>query len=519
MIFRIALFTIFFWVIGVPGFTGRLPDFKTDATNTVKDFETSPVRPLEPGMNVGTNKTWQYASPTVVDWNGDGLFDLLVGYNLKTSANNPVIDSLQLVVYINQGSVGNPKFTGRPSDTTCFFVQIKYPGQNFLRNFTALGAHPTPNSSYVYPNVDWHTWLGFVPSIFDWNHDGLFDIFITIGACDPNCGIRQVVTCTEIWDKPGNWLLINTGTPGHPRFEKAANLNISPYNAGITGFELSTQEFAGLGVFRSMSCDGNFPQATLVDWNSDGIMDIQYAVGWANVVYGKKDSIGRWAPLQAVWSPKQNPVPVGTYYFGHHPILRTVDFNNDGVNELLVSSSQYGELHLYERLADSAGNVRYGRDTLLYKVTDGRWHHKFDVADYDEDGDLDVLCGWGRGTTAGRGLWLYRTPGGTAGSNPFVRAEKGGVQTRILSVSSFPNPSRGGLNLRWNTRGTDGPATVKVFDVRGRQIALFSPTSDAGSAHLRLSNSGNRGLSSTGLYFIRLTAQGRSITVQHLNLD
>jgi hypothetical protein len=133
-------------------FGSSLPDFKGDANNTLKDCETNQL--LEPGIPVVSGYTWQYASPTQVDWNGDGLFDLLVGYNVKNIANNPAIDSLKLVVYINQGSIGGPMFTGRPSDTTCFLVEIKYPGQNFMRPFSALGAHPTPNSDYIYPRID-----------------------------------------------------------------------------------------------------------------------------------------------------------------------------------------------------------------------------------------------------------------------------------------------------------------------------------------------------------------------------
>lgn len=475
-------------------YTGPLPDFTADQNNAVFDCEASPRRLLVPQLG---DTGYDWASPTLVDWDDDGLFDLLVGYNIQKP------DSLKLVVYINQGSVGAPRFTGRPSDTTCFFVKAKYPGQDFFRDFACLGAHPTAYDC-AYPDcIDWHTYMGFNTSILDWNHDGLFDVIVSEMACDVNCGCCNKVTCDYVWDRRGTWLLVNTGAPGRPEFGRVANLNYDPANARNPSAAIPADSFAGLALFQQMSCDGNFPQATLVDWNSDGIPDLNFAVSGAQICLGDTFADGRWKPRTGSWFPQ---VPANASDFGHNPLLRTADFNNDGVNELLSTNSDASEFWLFERNPDTAASQKYIGPTLLYKRIGGNYP-KYNLGDFDEDGDMDVLCGWGR--TNAFAIWIYRTPGGTAGSHPFVGNEKSALNyagAPGLTLSTFPNPSSGTTRISWS--GTS-PADVQVFNATGKQVKAFK-TSGKGSV------AWESGAVPAGVYLVRVRAGSRVVSVKHV---
>jgi hypothetical protein len=478
------------------GFNGALPDFNGDKNNKIMDFETGSL--LDPGLP-GTG--FEFASPTAVDWNNDGLYDLLVGYNLQTP------DSLKFVVFINQGSVGDPKFTGRASDTTCFFLNVKYPGQSTFRHFASLGYHPTAPG-------DNHRFMGFAPSIFDWNNDGLFDIFLSEGTCDKACGCCGTV-CTMLWNRRGIWLLINTGTVGNPEFGKVTNLSYNPFNQGYPGETLTNLEFQGVSLFTQISCNGNFPQATLLDWDSDGIMDINYAVKWADIVFGDTTASGQWKPRTS-WV-RQDALN-SDLSFGHHPLIRDGDFNNDGVNELLSLKGQYSEFWLFVRNPDTTATNLFIRDSLLYKRSVIGWHPKYDIIDYDEDGDMDVLAGWGRGNgePAQPGIWLYRTPGGTPGTHPFADIQKTGIAMPSGPKTDLfinPNPSSGLTEISWHGR-ISAKARICLYDIKGNLIDSYKNITAGSITWKGCDRNGN--LLPSGVYLIRLSVNNRLIVKQFI---
>jgi len=92
-----------------------------------------------------------------------------------------------------------------------------------------------------------------------------------------------------------------------------------------------------------------------------------------------------------------------------------------------------------------------------------------------------------------------------------------GVQdgaTRGLALASpRPNPAIGGANLRF-TLSREGPATLEVFDASGRCVrVLASGAMAAGEHSVRFDlgdPSGRR--APAGLYFVRLSAEGRTLT-------
>lgn len=423
-------------------YSGPLPDFEGDRFHRVVDFQTG--QPLEPGL---PGETFEWASPAVVDWNHDGVFDLIVGYNLREP------DMIRMVVYLNQGSVGDPRFTGTPGPDTCFYVETVYPGESGFRIFESLGWH-MPYSG--------HKFMVHNPGIYDFNHDGLFDILVNEQTYDPGQG-------------RGQWFLLNTGSPGAPEFGVSAYLHDDAAAQGLPpgGYR------DAFDLFRQLpgNATGSYPCMTLVDWNSDGIPDINYANASTQVLYGALDGAGNWYARDGAWSPAS---PVGEGEFGHTPHILTADFNGDGVNELLVGDAQGhcqpgcdGFLELFVRDPGTT-EVRYIRDTdRMFMLSSpanpdgfpdaGWWHPRPAAIDFDEDGDPDILCGWGGGNGQGQvgtGIYHYRTPGGDEpGSHP-IFAESIPVQ-----VSSFTVEWAGErAELRW--RSATGGTGFDVFRQR-----------------------------------------------------
>ena len=384
------------------GYSGPLPDFDGDRFNAVMDARTGAyLRPALPGS------VFEWPSAAPVDWNGDGLFDLIVGYNLREP------DVMRMVVYVNQGQIGTPAFTGEPSPVTCFYLEATYPHETHARIFEAEGRHLS------------HIWIGYRPRIIDLNGDGRFDILVNEGTYD-------------LAEHRGQWLLLNEGEPGHPRFRAVflqgdsveQELPPGPYTVAM---QLLNRHPAGE--------QGAYPSVDVVDWDSDGIEDISYSVQHMYLIFGDRDASGRWRPRKPRWEPVV--LADGDSFHGVQYIV-TVDLDRDGVNEVLVANPfkpnvPDGYLSLYVRDRARPGEVRYtlaraelfslNGDAIpwwrsLFFPRHGWWHPRITALDYDEDGDPDILAGWGGGNGQrhyGERMYLYRTPGGRSGSAPMFR--------------------------------------------------------------------------------------------------
>jgi hypothetical protein len=276
------------------------------------------VAPLAPGI---------YAIPCVVDWNGDGRKDLLVGY--QTAG--------KIARYLNAGTDASPVFTN--------YANLQAGGVDIVHPSSGCGA-PAPfvcdydgdgrrdllvgegNSGYVYfyrnTNTDTAPILApgvplmvasnpltvtlrATPYLYDWDGDGLNDLL---------CGNGD------------GWVFFfkNVGTAQVPTY--AAGTHIQAGGADLN-----------LGM-RSV--------VRMLDWDGDGVKDL---VGSSNTgVYWCKNVGSSSSPVLLASVALRAPVSGGglvPIYTGPRMRLDLVDWSNDGVMDLLLGNAD-GTVSYYE---------------------------------------------------------------------------------------------------------------------------------------------------------------------------
>jgi hypothetical protein len=300
------------------------------------------------------------AAPAFYDWDGDGLKDLLVGeFGSGAEAGRYIGNFIR--VYLNIGTVDNPVFAGdfnyaRPPyelpingtpysvDQFCCigftpqFVDINgdgftdmLSGQYFgeimcfkgseqgFRASDALWQEGNPRENAKDYKAHAHYWLYSAVSFGDFTGDGKLDAIIggrairlseNIGSLSkPQFGIRQLVQ-----DLKGNPLKVYEYT------EKELASGHALYTAG--DYKLS-------------------PVA--VDWDSDGILDLLVTNSYNHDKLSVVDFFrGRKVGEKCIFEQGVPLIQVkeGSKAFpGISPFVSVVDWNNDGVNDLLIGTS------------------------------------------------------------------------------------------------------------------------------------------------------------------------------------
>jgi hypothetical protein len=372
-------------------------DFDSDRFNTVNDFRTGKyLRPLVSGAG------FEWPTVSHIDWNDDGLKDLLVGYNLRKP------DKIRMVVYINQGSPGNPLYSGTDGPDSCFYVRALYPGEKSARLFENDGYH-----SRQHP----HKFLVHQTAILDFDHDGLFDILLNEGMID-----RQ--------HQRGQWFLHNTGKPGKPEF-KAYYLHDPKSFEEMPGGEYQKL----LRMFLDPPFKSGLQSFSMLDWNGDRVPDLQYSGSTTHLVFGKLNKQGQWQPSSRKW---QEQSPDDDFIFGRNAHMTSADLDDDGLVELIVAhadglndSPANGYLSLYRQTGMPPSSEFALVKPVLFTLNDGKnplfhpdwswpflmakygwWFPRVTALDFDEDGDIDIVAGWGGGNDQrqyGDRLYLYRS--------------------------------------------------------------------------------------------------------------
>lgn len=312
------------------------------------------------------------AGPAFWDWNKDGKKDLLIGEFETTSKERHGKDGSTIRVYLNVGTKENPKFTDE-----WFYAKDTYG---------------------VPLEVNQWCCIGFTPQFVDLDDDGQMDIitgqyhpgdvywfrgqrrgfskgiplkqegnpWAAMNSFDPRAKTAKAIETFDYWvyssanmgdmDGDGDLDLItggksiriseNIGTKKSPRFgyrKYALDVHGNPLKTRILNAK-SKARYKKWGTKPSVSGSGK-SQQHIVDWDGDGVLDIlstdEYlssdyrAVTFFKGVKGKKGEMQRFQPGIALFESKDGSKP----FPGSGQRVYVDDWNNDGVNDLIVGAS------------------------------------------------------------------------------------------------------------------------------------------------------------------------------------
>lgn len=232
-----------------------------------------------------------HAAPFVYDYNGDGLFDLLIGDGAG-----------RISLFLNTGHAGQPRFT--PAG----FLQA---GGKVLKTAGAAA-----------------------PLIVDWDGDGRPDLLVGESS-------GRVIFF------PGTQ---GDGVPGEkkPCFKTGKPLRCA---AG----EVQVNSFAA-------------PLA--VDWNNNGRLDLLVGSGKGEIKLYLRQETGELLDTGSITARSPNFFGSSTLKLGHNAVPLVLDWNNDGKKDLLTGQLEYGipcpiDSPFFPYPRELRENLRYARERQI----------------------------------------------------------------------------------------------------------------------------------------------------------
>jgi len=298
------------------------------------------------GDGNGAIRVEGYSVPSFVDWNNDGLNDLVVG-------QGPVDSEGKVRVYLNSGTTGAPLFSDyffadsggtdlAVSASGCLgaFPRVVYwDGDNRkdlligqadgkVRIFLNEGTDTNPsfdNGHFLQAGADIDVGLRATPSVVDWNSDGRKDL--AAGAYDGRLRIY-----------------LNQGTDAAPELAPA----IFAQNHGSDLIDYN-RRFSPV----------------IVDMDGDGKKDILAGdtsgalLFYPNVGTDQSPAFAGYMPVLS----GGRPISLGNYQRSRPFVC---DWTGDGYLDILVGAGD-GLVYLYQGLPEPATMLLMGLGTLLLK--------------------------------------------------------------------------------------------------------------------------------------------------------
>ncbi|MHB9124711.1 MAG: FG-GAP-like repeat-containing protein [Armatimonadota bacterium] len=404
----------------------------------------NPIRtPYEPCPELPIY-TIDYGSyPEVVDWNGDGKKDLLLGghvtgyimyyRNVSSQGGTPILrnegalrydSNLDGIIDVNDntidvGWIGSPTTADINGDGKLELIsggtQISSYGKT-LRMYINVSTQQNPVLQEVaFPTAGTYTSMVF-PRIVDWNLDGLKDMVIYYNGDVSflrNDGTSTDPLFVHSHDLTARW------EPDSLRCDQAIDIDgngginvlcaaamstdILPHGDTILNPLTALRTANGGTVCKPYALGDTWNWCTLVDWKNRGVLDLLLGDSegyvWyytnlqnnSNMVFCNNDDAVR-LELQSGGYVKvglDELEPGWDEHVGNRATPKYGDFNSDGVKDLIVGDA-YGGVTYFRNVGTNTNPLFADGQVVLT----GAGRSVVGVTDWNMDGLLDLVVGW-----------------------------------------------------------------------------------------------------------------------------
>lgn len=386
-----------------------------------------------------------FTAPFFFDYDNDGDKDLSLCY-LSSNAN----------FYKNTPVDGKPHFT---LDTV------------YLAQIPLL----SPNSSYSYAVYA------------DLNNDGKTDL-VTAGFTGFTCYYNLGTFDQPQWVKKDSiFMVVNTliGSDAKPELgdldgdgdlDLLAGIGESLLGGptpGITiGFKnIGTAENPVFEQFNGFVAGipdiGRNSYPRLADVNNDGKLDLLLGRDLASFFYFKNTG----TVAAPVWSNDQSIFITETSHYWKNPDLTDID--NDGDLDLIYGTDD-GNIQMYQNNG-TASVPTFAYNSTFFPVVKVSGNSTASLADYDNDGDFDLLTG----TTSGQIRLVKNNGTNLIPQFALTSGNYGNLSTSSNSVPRFADMDNDG-DYDVITGATDGRIYIYLNNAGSFTLASWTPTADVG---------------------------------------